>query len=126
MQEKPKTNPEEVSIEEKDVTVHPQSNVTSEGHTSNSATASEGSVEVKSAEENSNNGTNEDVQTSPVFIETSNAEKESEAKAVPPVHFTVEEREEVIAFNVFHNVNAYYLVSMQWIFFFLNDIIGVG
>ncbi|KAF4351906.1 hypothetical protein F8388_020467 [Cannabis sativa] len=94
VQEKPKTNPEEVAIKEKDVTDFPQSSMTSEDHISNSGTASEGSVEVKSAEENSNMGSNEEVQTSPVSIETSNAEKESEAKEAPPVQFTVEEREE--------------------------------
>ncbi|XP_060969999.1 MICOS complex subunit MIC60, mitochondrial [Cannabis sativa] len=94
VQEKPKTNPEEVAIKEKDVTDLPQSSMTSEDHISNSGTASEGSVEVKSAEENINMGSNEEVQTSPVSIETSNAEKESEAKEAPPVQFTVEEREE--------------------------------
>ncbi|XP_062098580.1 MICOS complex subunit MIC60, mitochondrial [Humulus lupulus] len=94
VQEKPKTNPEEDAIKERDVTDYPQSSSASEDHLSNSGIASEGSVGVKSAEENSNKGSNEEVQTSPVFIETSKAEKESEAKVVPPVRFTVEEREE--------------------------------
>ncbi|PON65277.1 Mitochondrial inner membrane protein Mitofilin, partial [Parasponia andersonii] len=96
VQEKSESTPEEVAIpsKEKDLPDFLQSSTISDDQSSVSWISSEESVELKSAEENTNKGSNEEVQTSPVFTQSNKAEEESEKKAVPPVHFTPEEKKE--------------------------------
>ena len=102
VQEKSETTPEEVAIpiKEKELPDYLERSTISDDQSSNSGISSEGNVDVKSAEENTDKGSNEEVQTSPVFTQANKAEEESKVKVVPPVHLTPEEREKVLAIDM--------------------------
>ncbi|GMN33613.1 hypothetical protein TIFTF001_004244 [Ficus carica] len=95
-QDKSDATPDEgaVPIKEKDLPDDSQSKTLSYDQSSLSGVKSEGAVDVKTADENTDKGSNKEVQTSQIFTQTNEAEKQHEVQVVPPVHVTIEIKEE--------------------------------
>ena len=97
-QDKSDATPDEgvVPIKERDLLDDSQSKTLSDDQSSISGVKSEGAVDVKTADENTDEGSNKEVQTSQIFTQTDEAEKQHEVQVVPPVHATIEIKEEEV------------------------------
>ncbi|XP_024023637.1 DNA ligase 1 [Morus notabilis] len=95
-QDKSDAKPDEsvIPIKGKDLLDDSQRRTTSADQSSVSGVSSEGGVDVNSAEENTDKGSNEEVQTSPISTQINEAEEVCEVKVASPVHITIEEKEE--------------------------------
>lgn len=97
-QDKSDAKPDEsaIPIKGKDLQDDSQRRTISADQSSVSGVSSEGGVDVNSVEENTDKGSNVEVQTSPISTQINEAEEVCEVKVAPPVHITIEEKEEVV------------------------------